>query len=130
MSDETASKNILIVDDEEIIVDILMRRFERMGFSVHAALDRITAIDILENQQIDVIMCDVLLPNGTDGEAVLHAALAQHPESHFVAMSGNIMSDESVQKLLQQGVDLFIKKPFLSLGEVADQVAELVSHSE
>jgi len=127
MSDQASSRKILIVDDEEIIVDILKRRFGRMGFSVYSAMDGQEAVDLLSKQKMDLVVCDVLLPNDISGEEVLEVARDQNPDSHFVAMSGHILSDDSVQSLMAHGADLFIKKPFPSLSEVTEQMADLVS---
>ncbi len=127
MSEETHSRKVLIVDDEEIIVDILKRRFGRMGFSVYSAMDGKEAVDLLARQRVDLVICDVLLPNDVSGETILEAAREQNPGAHFVAMSGHILSDASVQSLMAHGADLFIKKPFPSLTEVTEQMASLVS---
>lgn len=126
MPNSESQKKILIVDDEKIIVDILTRRFNRMGFSVSTALDGVEAAQKIKNEEIDLVICDVLLPNGISGEKVLAEAKRQRPNSRFVAISGNVMSDKSVQKLMDSGADLFIKKPFPSLGEATQQMAALL----
>ena len=119
-------KKILIVDDEEIIVDILKRRFERMGFCVDTACDGACAIAIIKAHAVDLVICDIRMPNGTDGEDVLRAAREFVPGARFVAMSGHIMTDESVQRIMNSGVSLFLKKPFPSLGEATQQMANLI----
>jgi DNA-binding NtrC family response regulator len=120
------AKRILIIDDEETIVDILRRRFERMGFSVATAFNGLQGIDTLRNEQVDVIVCDIKMPKGVSGIDVLYAAKKYNPNARFVAISGHLVSDESVQGIMKGGAALFIKKPFPSLGEITQQIADLV----
>lgn len=121
-----ANKNILIVDDEEIIVDVLKRRFERMGWSVHTAFDGETGISVIQSQPLDVIVCDIKMPSATNGTDVLATARKLHPETPFVAISGYILSDENVAQIMNKGADLFLKKPFPSLKEVTRKITRLV----
>lgn len=126
----TSGKKILIIDDEKVIVDILKRRFERMGFEVEIAFDGITGIDALKNNHIDVIVCDIKMPKGVSGIDVLNAAKKYNPDARFVAISGHLVSDESVQGIMRGGASLFVKKPFPSLTEVTQKIASLVEEKE
>ncbi len=119
-------KKVLLIDDEEVIVDILRRRFERLGFNVLTAYDGTQAIDIIQSEKVDLVVCDVRMPNGVDGQDVLRAKQEFNPESHFVAISGHIMTDDSVQELMADGASLFVKKPFPSLADVTENMANLV----
>jgi DNA-binding NtrC family response regulator len=119
-------KRILIIDDEEMIVDILRRRFERMGFAVCTAQDGDEGIGVIENNDLDVVLCDIKMPNGASGNEVLRASKSRNPGTRFVAMSGQLMSDVSVRKLLEDGADLFVKKPFPSLQETTEAIIRLV----
>lgn len=119
-------KKILIIDDEEMIVDILRRRFERMGFEVSTARDGDEGIEVIENQNLDVILCDIKMPHGASGSEVLRVSKDRNPRTRFVAMSGQLMSDASVKKLMSDGADLFVKKPFPSLQETAETIIRLV----
>ena len=122
------AKKILIIDDETTIVYILKRRFERIGFSVYTAFDGLEGIDTIRNEKIDIIVCDIKMPKGITGVDVLHAAKKYNPSAPFVAISGHLSSDESVQGIMKEGASLFIKKPFPSLGETAQQIADLVEN--
>jgi two-component system nitrogen regulation response regulator NtrX len=126
MTESAAQKHILIIDDEEMIVDILKRRFERMGFQVTTAHDGNSGIDELQARKVDLVVCDIKMPNGTAGGDVLRASMASSPETKFVAISGQLMSDDSVKEILQDGADMFIKKPFPSLNEVTARIVNLI----
>ncbi|NIR46990.1 response regulator [candidate division KSB1 bacterium] len=121
------SKSILIIDDEETIVDVLKRRFERLGFSVETAFRGQDGLQLVQQKDIDLIVCDVTLPDNVDCIDVLNAARKQNPNVRFVAISGHLLPEESIGEMKNEGVNLFIKKPFPSLKTVTSEIAELVT---
>jgi len=56
---------ILIVDDEEQLRSLLARIIAHEGFAVSEAGDLKTALKFLEKDYVDVILCDVKLPDGS-----------------------------------------------------------------
>ena len=69
------SKRILVVDDNEMNTDLLKRRLERRGFLVVAALSGKEALRILDQQRIDMVLLDVMMPE-MNGVQVLQAIRA------------------------------------------------------
>lgn len=65
-----SSATILIIDDEEKLRSLLTRIITLEGFSVIEANNLKAGIKILEKEQIDVILCDVKLPDGNGVEFV------------------------------------------------------------
>lgn len=63
-----AMNKILIVDDEEKLRTLLARIISLEGFEVLQAGDIKTAFKKLEQNEIDVLLCDVKLPDGTGVE--------------------------------------------------------------
>ena len=121
------ARKILIVDDEEVIVEILRRRLERMGFEVSIAHDSTSAVMQIGKTGYDLVICDAVLQNGASGFEVLRAAKSSGRAVNFVAMSGYPETDDSVSALMESGASLFVKKPFSSLGGVAEKMASLAS---
>lgn len=60
------NKNILIVDDEELILELYSDFFEQKGFSTLTAMNLREALDIIDkqHQDIDLILADIMLPDG------------------------------------------------------------------
>lgn len=57
-------KNILIIDDEEKLRGLLARIIKSEGFEVIEAGDLKSGFKKLEHNEIDVVLCDVKLPDG------------------------------------------------------------------
>src|ERR1700728_4364508 len=64
------SSTILIIDDEEKLRNLLTRIITLEGFTVIEASNLKAGLKILEKDQIDVILCDVKLPDGNGVEFV------------------------------------------------------------
>ena len=57
-------KNILIIDDEDKLRSLLARIVKSEGFEVLEAADLKSGFKKLEHNDIDVVLCDVKLPDG------------------------------------------------------------------
>ncbi len=111
---------ILIVDDEELIRSSLARYIQRRGHSVYSASNGVEALDILNQNEIELVILDLLMPekNGFD---VLKEMPRFLPVVVISAFSGPLEVD--IHSDLYPQVIGFIKKPF-------DNLQGLVEHIE
>src|ERR1035437_8579569 len=61
-------KKILIIDDEEKLRNLFGRIIKSEGFEVFEAADCKSGLNRLEHNSIDVVLCDVKLPDGNGVE--------------------------------------------------------------
>ena len=61
-------KKVLIIDDEEKLRTLLARIITLEGFEVIQAADCKTGLQKLSRQTVDVVLCDVKLPDGSGVE--------------------------------------------------------------
>jgi len=82
---------ILIIDDEEQLRKLLARIIGLEKFQVEEAGTLKTAFDCLTKKQIDVVLCDVKLPDG-NGVEFLKEAKRKYPLTEFILLTayGNI----------------------------------------
>ena len=59
-------KTVLVVDDEPIVRDVVVRYLEREGYRTLVAGDGDAARDTIARTSPDLVVLDVMLP-GTDG---------------------------------------------------------------
>jgi DNA-binding response OmpR family regulator len=118
-------KRILIVDDEPNIVMSLEYIFKKEEFEVFIARDGAEAIDIVENNKIDIIILDIMMPN-VDGFQVLKHLKANEELSKIKVIfltAKNKASD--VELGLQLGANKYMSKPF-STKKLVSEVKELL----
>ncbi|HAY71893.1 MAG TPA: sigma-54-dependent Fis family transcriptional regulator, partial [Saprospirales bacterium] len=84
-------KKVLIIDDEEKLRNLLTKIISYEGFEVFQAGDCKSAIAKMEKLDIDVVLCDVKLPDGNGVE--LSAQLkTKYPLTEIILLTayGNI----------------------------------------
>lgn len=101
-------KNILIIDDEEKLRGLLARIVKSEGFNVIEAPDLKSGFKKLEQKDIDVLLCDVKLPDG-NGVDFLQKIKVGFPALEVILMTayGNI--PDGVQAMKNGAFDYIVK---------------------
>ncbi|WP_315118540.1 response regulator transcription factor [uncultured Clostridium sp.] len=55
--------NILVVDDNDSIRKLIITYLKREGYNTFAAADGLEALDVLEQEHIDLMIVDIMMPN-------------------------------------------------------------------
>lgn len=99
---------ILIIDDEPTIRMLLSRMLELEGYEVLKAKDRATAIYTLKNNEVQVVLCDVFLPDGNGVDMVQELQLlALKAKIILLTANGNI--PDGVQAIKNGAFDYIVK---------------------
>ena len=80
------SKTILIIDDEEKLRNLLARIIRAEGFEVLEAGTLKEGTKILASKPVDVLLCDVKLPDGNGVEYVLNTR-SLHPTIEIILLT-------------------------------------------
>ena len=101
-------KKVLIVDDEEKLRNLLSRIITYEGFEVYQAGDCRTALKKMAENDIDVILCDVRLPDG-DGVEFTGELKGKYPLCEIILLTayGNI--PDSVKAIKSGAFDYITK---------------------
>ena len=104
------SKNILIVDDQNDVLDLLKEIFEMEGYNVTALSYTEDIIGSINKYQPDLVMLDFLLA-GINGGELCHQLKVHAVFSHIpvIMLSGY---PRVLESLGNYGADAFIAKPF------------------
>jgi DNA-binding NtrC family response regulator len=100
---------ILIIDDEKIIRDTLKEILEYEKYQIFEAGDGEEGIEMIENQDFDLVLCDVKMPK-KDGIEVLDRVNAMEKQPQFIMISAH-GSIETAVEATKKGAFDFIPKP-------------------
>ena len=81
----------------------------RMGHICLSASDGAQLLDILREQEVDLVLCDLVMP-GLDGLAVLERVREFKPEVPFIIVTSHGSLDSAVEAL-RRGADDYLSKP-------------------
>lgn len=116
------NKNILVVDDEREIVDAIEFYLKPEGFNVFKAYDGLNAIEALIDNNIDLIIMDVMMPNMDGLKTTLK--IRENNNIPIILLSAK---NQDMDKIigLNMGADDYISKPFNPLELIARVKSQL-----
>jgi two-component system NtrC family response regulator len=101
-------KNILIIDDEEKLRHLLARIIKSEGFEVIEAPDLKSGFKKLETNDIDVVLCDVKLPDG-NGVDFLQKIKTAFPLTEVILLTAFGKISDGVQAMKNGAFDYIVK---------------------
>ena len=110
---------ILIIDDEPGIRTVLSGILEDEKYEVMAAADGYAGLAALRDNDVDLIILDVLLPN-LGGIDVLKTVKEEYPDIEVIVISGHASIDIAVRAVKLGAFD-FVEKP-LSMDKIINLV--------
>ncbi|WP_180277916.1 response regulator transcription factor [Clostridium sp. LS] len=113
---------ILIVDDEKEIRDLVDIYLKSDGYNTITACDGLEALNLIKENEIDLIILDVMMPNLNGIEACLK--IREMKEMPIIMLSAK---SEDIDKILglNMGADDYLTKPFNPLELVARVKSQL-----
>lgn len=99
---------ILVVEDEAPIRDLISINLQLVGYEVFTAEDGIMAEKFLENQKVDLVLLDVMIP-GIDGFSLIEKIKKHNIPVIFVTAKESVLDRV---KGLRLGAEDYIIKPF------------------
>ncbi len=127
--------NILLVDDSATVRAVISKALKLAGVDInelHQAGHGQEAMEVLENEWIDMIFCDISMPV-MDGEEFVTAMKEKGMiETIPVVIVSSAGSEPRVARLKAKGVRDYIQKPFTPerIREVVDQVMGVTQDAE
>lgn len=101
-------KNILIIDDEEKLRSLLARIVKSEGFEVFEAPDLKSGFKKFEHNDIDVILCDVKLPDG-NGVDFVQKIKTNFPLTEVILLTAFGKISDGVQAMKNGAFDYIVK---------------------
>jgi len=100
--------NVLHIDDEMDFAASLGRRLSRRGMDVHAADGGESALKVLKQTSIDVVLLDIKMP-GMDGIKTLGRIKSQHPQVEVIMLTALANTDTVLSSLAMGAFDYLMK---------------------
>jgi DNA-binding response OmpR family regulator len=100
---------VLVVDDEPIVREVVVRYLEREGYRTLEAADGDRARELLEREKLDLVVLDLMLP-GTSGLTLCRWIRTRSDVPVIMLTARGEESDRIVG--LELGADDYVTKPF------------------
>ena len=100
---------IMVVDDEMHIRELVCFYLDKAGFDTIEAANAEEALDIVENQYIDLAVVDIMMP-GMDGFELVEQ-MRQYREFPVIMLTAKSQSKDKLRGF-SLGIDDYVTKPF------------------
>jgi len=119
--------SILVVEDDETLNKMICAKLKQESYRVFSAFDGEQALDLLDKEHIDLIICDIMMPkmNGYELTKELRDAAYTIPILMITAKN----SLEDMEKGFRAGTDDYMIKP-ISLREMVLRVKALLRRAQ
>jgi CheY-like chemotaxis protein len=113
-----------VVEDDEALRSYTTEILAELGYRVLAAHDGASALQALENNRVDLLFTDVVMPGGINGRQLADEAVRRRPELKVLFTTGYTRNAIVHHGRLDAGVQM-IGKPF-SFNELGLKVRTLL----
>jgi diguanylate cyclase (GGDEF)-like protein len=118
-------KKILVIEDDPLLLEILLKLLTAEGFDVQGAGEGYQGIELAKSYYPDLILCDLVLP-GVDGYSILKH-LKQNSQTNlipFICLTA-CCERTDLRRIMELGGDDYLTKPFTKaelLGAISSQL--------
>jgi CheY-like chemotaxis protein len=100
---------VLFVDDDQVLAGALAQILRGAGYAVQLAPDYRLALEVLEsNAPVDLLVCDIVMPDRVNGLALGRMARLRRPELKIIYITGHDIpgiEDEALGPVLRKPID-------------------------
>ena len=103
---------VLVVEDDEVNRDLLVRRLNKAGHIAHVAANGTEALALLNKQQYDLVLLDIMMAQ-MDGYQTLQKIRALRARADLPVIMVSALGDTaSIARCMELGADDYIMKPY------------------
>lgn len=104
---------ILIIDDEKVIRSTLKEILEYEKYEIFEAQDGAKGLEMIQNEEFDLVLCDIKMPK-MDGIEVLTKAAEMQKQPQFIMISAHGTIETAVEATKKGAFDFIPKPPDLN----------------
>jgi len=102
----------LVIDDDSTLLEVVSKYLEGMGCKIVKATDAKTALNIIEGEDFDFVICDIIMPEMSGGD--FYRIIKERSPSlsdKIIFSTGDILSD-TTREFIESVPNQYIEKPF------------------
>ncbi len=120
------AKKVLIIEDDQFLRDLIVRKLEDEGFVTLQAIDGEEGLRVFREKKPDLVLLDLILP-GMDGFEVLKQAKEDKSIAHIpVLILSNLGQRDDIERGIKLGAKDYLIKAHFTPGEIVEKVREAV----
>jgi CheY-like chemotaxis protein len=126
MENTSGKKKLLWIEDDELMIDLIDRKFSGKDFDLVNVNSGKVAVKTIEREMPDVIVLDLILPE-VDGFEILDILKKNDKTKNIpIILFSNLGSDEDIEKGQRLGAAKFLVKANADLDDVRREIMTVI----
>ena len=126
-SEEKEMGRILVVEDDTFLVDLLAKNLTSSGFKCLYAMNTNLAKSLLENNKVDLILMDIVMPGGSGLTLLKELKVDDRFKSIPVVMISNLGQSEEIDQGMKAGAVEYLVKSNVIPAEIVAKIQKILS---
>lgn len=123
----TNKGKILIIEDDEFLGKLCVKKIKEAGFMVSIAVDGEEGLKKSKEEKPDLILLDIVLPNLDGFETIKLLKKDPDTASIPVIFLTNLGQEDDIKRGLAFGANDYLVKAYVTSGEIVERVEKLIS---
>lgn len=124
------AKRILLAEDDRFLRRACEQALRQRGYTVIPATDGESALQLARSERPDLILLDMLMPKMTGLDALRALKADEQTRDIPVLVLSNSSREQDIQEVTKLGIVAYLVKANLSLQELGDHVARILTGTE
>lgn len=124
---EKNGRNILIIEDEDIFIEMFGDKLKQEGFEVTSAKNGRWGLREAEKGGFDCILLDMMMPAMNGFEAIQELRSNENTKNTPIIILSNSAQETEMKRAVEMGANEYYVKTLITPGEVAEKVKELIN---
>jgi len=123
------AKKILIIEDEELLLNLLQKKFQELNYNVSVAKDGLAGLEAIKENEPDLILLDIVMPKMGGFELLEKMSQDSAIKNIPVIIISNSGQPVEIEKAKALGVNDWLIKTEFDPQEVVDKVIKQIGTS-
>jgi len=119
-------KTVLIIEDEQTLLKLLQKAFEKEDIKTLIALDGEKGINLARKEKPDLILLDIILPKKSGFDVLEELKADAETKNIPVVVLTNLSEVVDVEKVLELGAVTYLVKSSYKLEEIVEKVKDML----
>ena len=119
------ANDILIIEDDEFLREMLVKKISSEGFGVSQAVNGQDGIDKIKSEMPRLVLLDLLLPDLSGFDVLLRAKADSSTASIPIVILSNLGQKEDIDKGLNLGATDFLIKSQFTTEEIVEKIKNI-----
>jgi len=125
--EQTQSKKILMIEDEEVFIDIFGKKLEQAGFEITFAKNGAWGVKEALANRYDLFLIDMVMPAMSGEEIVEKLKMEEETRNVPIVVLSASVDEETQKKVVEMGVAAFFVKTHITPEELLEKISQILA---